>query len=133
MPGIPIVFGSAAFGSRPHCKVQSAGSARPFLDALERHGVGTVDTAQLYQGSEEILGEAGAGDRFVIDTKDPGGLARDGRAATTSDGVREGLETSLAKLKVGRVDVFYMHAPPEAELGAWLPGVDALHKQGERV
>lgn len=133
MSGIQIVFGSAAFGSRPHSKVKDAASAQPFLDALDRHGITTIDTAQLYQGSEEILGQASAGDKFILDTKDPGGFMPD--RAATSDAIRKDLEGSLAKLKAKQVDVFYIHAPPDetkSELGSWLPGVDALHKQGKR-
>ena len=59
-----IVFGGAAFGYH-----FDAVASKDILAALKKHGIDTIDTAQIYSTSEEILGELKAGEHFTIDTK----------------------------------------------------------------
>ena len=68
--GIPIVFGGAGIG--PGKAFPDADAAKPLLDALEAGGCKIIDTAQLYGGSEEVLGQVDAPKRFIIDTKHAG-------------------------------------------------------------
>jgi aryl-alcohol dehydrogenase-like predicted oxidoreductase len=50
---------------------------------LEEGGCDTIDTVRLYDNSEEWLGKTGAGKRFIVDSKTPGGFLGPG----TSTGV----------------------------------------------
>ncbi len=44
------------------------------FDVLEEFGIDTIDTAHLYGASQDLLGAAGAGKRFTIDSKAYGGF-----------------------------------------------------------
>ena len=69
---IPIIFGAYTIASE-----QSLGEPDTIVklfDLLESHKVTTIDTAEIYGNSEELLGQCGAGKRFVLDTKAPGGV-----------------------------------------------------------
>jgi aflatoxin B1 aldehyde reductase len=124
MAGLKIVFGGGAFISRetfPH--------PEEVLQALENNGVKNVDTAILYGQSETILGEQHAGERFILDTKSPGGF--DSGNALKPEVLKESAYNSLKTLKVKKVDIFYIHAPdsnfkPET----WLPTLNELYKDG---
>lgn len=42
------------------------------LDILQKESIESIDTAKIYPNSEDSLGNAGAAERFSIDTKLPG-------------------------------------------------------------
>lgn len=93
---------------------------------LTRHGVDTIDTAQLYGDSEKILGEAKAGEQFIIDTKTPGGFAPQNNTPDVI--IKNGHESSK---KLGAIDVFYIHSPSQNEPNAEvLSAVNELYKAG---
>lgn len=73
---------------------------REWLDVLEKEGIDTIDTAQVYGPSERLLGEAGASSRFIIDTKHCGG-AIPGQS-TMERVIARGLE-SIENLKTDSV------------------------------
>jgi aryl-alcohol dehydrogenase-like predicted oxidoreductase len=92
-------------------------------------GVTLIDTADIYTGSEEIIGKAIAGrrDQVVIATKF--GIVR---SLTSGEGpamngrpeyVRERIERSLTRLGIDHVDLYYQHrvdpdVPIEETVGA---------------
>ncbi|CAD0091772.1 unnamed protein product [Aureobasidium vineae] len=122
--GIKTVFGGGAVGYGAYKTVEEC---HDIFKILKAHNVDTIDTAQLYGDSEKILGEAKAGDQFIIDTKTPGGF---GPPANTAPDViiANGHESSK---KLGAIDVFYIHAPSQIEPNAEvLQAINELHKAG---
>lgn len=92
----------------------------------EKGNVKTIDTAALYGQSEEILGKAGAGKRFTLDTKLKGGFG-DG----SSKDVIQRESTNSKKMLGVDVDILYIHAPDhDTPLEETLAAVDAVHKSG---
>lgn len=77
------------------------------FNTLERHNVKELDTAYVYNKSEEILGEIGAPKKFSVSTKAPGF----GPGRMSKQNVLEGIETSLKRLGVSSVDIYYLHSP----------------------
>lgn len=96
--GIKIVFGGASIGTQ----YEGEEVIKGLLDKLVSLNVSTIDTAQLYGESEALLGQCGAGERFTLDTKAPGGF--DPGSGTEEAIVEKGLE-SLKKLKVDQVRI----------------------------
>lgn len=92
--GIKLVFGGGAIGNSFVDKTD----IDAVLDLLASGGVTTIDTAQLYGESETLLGNSNAGERFILDTKEPSGF----RPSPLEGLVDRGLE-SLKKLKVKQV------------------------------
>ncbi|KAH6974606.1 NADP-dependent oxidoreductase domain-containing protein [Ilyonectria sp. MPI-CAGE-AT-0026] len=120
--GLNIIFGAALFA------YSSVDVVQKWLELVEELGFKTIDTAQLYGASEELLGKAGAASRFTIDTKVPGALAPE---LTTGSYVISSGKQSLAKLGVDSVDVYYLHAPDRrVPLKDTLSGLNELYKQG---
>ena len=72
MPGIQYIFGGG--GIRAGRGFGDPKTLQEAFDVLEKNGCKKIDTAALYGESEEYLGKAKAGDRFVIDTKTKGGF-----------------------------------------------------------
>lgn len=62
----------------------------------------------MYDDSEELLGMAGAGEDFIIDSKIKGGFEP---GSAERSGVIDGVDLSLERLKIGKLDIFYIHAP----------------------
>ncbi|KAL5358586.1 NADP-dependent oxidoreductase domain-containing protein [Aspergillus floccosus] len=102
---------------------------REILDYLEEEGISTIDTAEVYFESEELLGEAGAAARFTVDTKVGGGLSQ---LEATEENVVTSVEASLQKLKTTCVDVLYIHCPDRrVPIKTTLAGINALYKSGK--
>lgn len=98
------------------------------FEILEKNGCKKIDTAALYGESEEYLGKAKAGDKFIIDTKTKGGFGGSGYASK---------ENVLAEGKHSRemlgcnVDVFYIHGPDgDTPIEKTLEGVNEVYKTG---
>jgi diketogulonate reductase-like aldo/keto reductase len=81
--GIKTVFGGGSVGFGVFKTVEEC---HEVFKILKAHGVETIDTAQLYGDSEKILGEAKAGEQFIIDTKTPGPRTRSSRTVTKAQG-----------------------------------------------
>ena len=73
------------------------------LDILHAKGIQTIDTAKIYDNSEELLGKAHAGSRFAINSKFPGGL---GPEPSTPESIVTSLNESLALLQIKQVSFF---------------------------
>jgi aflatoxin B1 aldehyde reductase len=121
--GIKTVFGGGSVGFGVFKTVEEC---HEVFKILKAHGVETIDTAQLYGDSEKILGEAKAGEQFIIDTKTPGGFSS--QPDTSDVIVKNGHESSKI---LGPIDVFYIHAPSKSEPNAdVLSAVNELYKAG---
>lgn len=129
MSGLTIVFGAGSIGDSPMANAHSAEEAKPYLDACKKHNVTHLDTAVIYPGSEKILGDANAGEDFVIDTKNPGGFYG---FHLTGESLISVHKNSLDSLKLDHVDVLYIHGPDEqADLADWLPAMNQLYQEGK--
>ncbi|KAH7303914.1 putative oxidoreductase [Stachybotrys elegans] len=126
--GINIIFGAAGYGENMESMgLDSHAIAQEQLQVLADEGITTLDTAELYQGSEAELAYQKAPERFVIHTKLKGGFApgRD-KAAIIAAG-----EESLRLLKVDQVDVLYIHAPDQqTPVLEQAQAYDVLYKKG---
>lgn len=122
--GVKLVFGGAAFMG----DTADLDSVIQFLNTLDELNITTIDTAEGYGPSEELLGKAGAASRFTIDTKQSSGFQG---PPSTKEVIVESGKTSLKKLQTDSVDVYYLHAPdPRVPLQDTLSGINELHKQG---
>jgi len=65
---------TSAASFNPGYAFRDLDAIKQVLDVLEKNGVKILDTTQRYGESERLLGEVGAGDRFIIDAKSAGGL-----------------------------------------------------------
>ena len=97
-----VIFGAAALGAMRQER------ADQLLEVLLRHGVNHLDTAADYGDSELRLAPwlAAHPDTFFLATK---------TAQRTGDGARAGLERSLERLGVDRVDLIQLHNLVEPE------------------
>lgn len=93
-----LVFGGGLFGAAPEWS--TAEQVEEFLQVLERNNVKTIDTAQVYGTSEELLGQTNAPKRFVIDTKFGAGFIPGG---STKEQVIKAGDESLQKLRTDSV------------------------------
>jgi aflatoxin B1 aldehyde reductase len=96
--GIKIIFGGG--GLRPERGFPDHHEVKKALDILEEEGIDTIDTARLYGPSETLLGQAGAGDRFILDTKVAGGFIK---GSLSKDGIKKSVEKSLGELRIKKV------------------------------
>ncbi|CAD0096552.1 unnamed protein product [Aureobasidium mustum] len=120
--GIKTVFGGATVGRA----FKTVEDCHDVFKTLKAFDVETIDTAQLYGESEKILGEAKAGEQFIIDTKTPGGFAPQNN--TPDIITKNGHESSKI---LGAIDVFYIHSPSQSEPNAEvLSAVNELYKAG---
>lgn len=92
--GIKIAFGGATWLFSPVEEVSQ------WLKLLEEAGIERIDTAELYGGSEETMGKAGAASKFTVDTKSPGGFID---KPCTKDIIVENCKASLRKLNTNSV------------------------------
>jgi aryl-alcohol dehydrogenase-like predicted oxidoreductase len=122
---VKIVFGGSAFSPNKGFTVEKTIEV---LNYLSSKGIKTIDTAEIYAGSEELLGEAGAVSLgFDIDTKV--GAGGSPVPATKENVIRSG-EVSLSKLKTKQVDVYYIHGfDKRVPLEETLEGINELHKK----
>ncbi|XP_048374969.1 aflatoxin B1 aldehyde reductase member 2 isoform X1 [Sphaerodactylus townsendi] len=124
------VLGTMEFGRRAGLEASGA-MVRAFL----QRGHCELDTAYMYAGgeSERILG--------TLLAAEPGG-ARAVKVATKAnpwegntlkeESVRSQLETSLQRLQMKSVDLFYLHAPDHGTpVEETLQACDKLHKEGK--
>lgn len=95
-------------------------------------GLNVIDTAECYQGSEELIGKTVADRRpdFFLFTKcgHPRGV---GSEDWSSSSLLESIERSLVRLKTDRVDLIQLHSCPEAVLRKG-DAIAALQKAREK-
>ncbi|KAJ7134172.1 NADP-dependent oxidoreductase domain-containing protein [Mycena filopes] len=125
-----LVFGSFTVGpgEAPAGAFRDEESITQVYKLLDEAGVTTIDTARAYGPSEEWLGKTGAGKRFILDSKTPGGLIA---GASTSETIPQHAKESVDLLKVDQLDIFYIHAPDASvPLEDQLLGVNIAYKAG---
>ncbi|KAF7557607.1 hypothetical protein G7Z17_g540 [Cylindrodendrum hubeiense] len=123
MSDIKIIFGALGEAWK------SDETGPKVLDILTKEGIKNIDTARIYEGSEELLGKRGAAQRFTIDTKHPGGWRSE---PATKANVLEIAEKSLGLIQTKQVDIYYLHSPDrKARLEDTLEGINELYKQGK--
>lgn len=106
----------------------SKDDAHKYLDVLKEHGVDELDTARIYEGSEEALGELRAPETFVIDTKARGFA----EGSLTRDSINQSIDESFRLLKVESVNIFYLHSPdPATLLEETLDTINSLYVKGK--
>jgi len=127
MSSIKVVFGGGpinpgrAFGDPDILK-------NKVFEVLKNGGCNTIDTANLYGKSEEILGQVQAALNFTIDTKARGGANPD-RGASYANTLAD---AQNSKEKLGsNVDVYYIHAPDSnVPLDETLLAINEIYKSG---
>lgn len=126
MAGIQYIFGGG--GIRAGRGFGDPSLLPEAFQILENNGCKKIDTAALYGESEEYLGKAKGGDKFVIDTKTKGGFGGKGHASK---------DIIIAEAKHSRemlgchVDVFYIHGPDsDTPLEDTLKGINEVFKTG---
>lgn len=102
-----ISLGAWQFGGKAYGAV-SEEDALSALDAFLEDGGNFIDTARGYGKSERVLGDwfrtRGHREDFVIASKTP---------KTEPADIRADLETTLRDLGTDRVELYYLHNPPE--------------------
>ena len=125
-----VVLGTMTIGGQMNEKDGEA-FIRRFLDS----GHNELDTAFIYQAgrTEEILGRILKGvdrGRFRVATK----AHPRAEGNLKKESVIRQLDTSLTRLGVDRVDLFYLHMPdPKTDFADTLDGLEKLHGQNKFV
>lgn len=124
--GIAIVYGAAPVGNSD--PFSTAEDVEKLYSVLLKHNVKEIDTAQLYEESENKLGETRAGERFTLQTKWAGGYYP---GWATHENIVNSATESMKKLGVKQVDIFYMHIPDsKTDISETLAGVQEAYQLG---
>ncbi|KAF2154244.1 Aldo/keto reductase [Myriangium duriaei CBS 260.36] len=105
---VKVVFG--LMGSGPHITAPAladAGGVQKFLDVCNKHKIRELDTAAAYKGSESLLGQVDAAQKFIVSTKAPAFSPH----SLASDKIISNCNKSLQDLKTDKVDIYYLHGP----------------------
>jgi aryl-alcohol dehydrogenase-like predicted oxidoreductase len=99
-----VIFGGGVFvtSSDEFSKPENIAQV---LDAIEGHGIKTIDTANAYAQCEEVLGQANATARFTVDTKYPGGMSQ---KLSTREVVVASARESLQALRTKSVRIYLL-------------------------
>ncbi|KAF2865743.1 NADP-dependent oxidoreductase domain-containing protein [Massariosphaeria phaeospora] len=123
---IKAVFGGASLN--PHGAFAKDEAVQEVFATLKKHGVLTLDTARLYEGSEETIGRIAGHEDFVIDTKIIGGFAP---GTAKKDAVISDAQDSLKRVQIKQFDILYLHAPDASiPIAETLEGINDVYKQG---
>ncbi|KAK9235000.1 NADP-dependent oxidoreductase domain-containing protein [Lipomyces kononenkoae] len=121
MNHVKLIFG--AFGFEKF----SSETSQAILAILEENNVMEIDTARIYGDSEQALFEAGAPERFIIDTKAPGFSS----GSLSKSSILAGAKKSLDSLGVQKVDTYFLHSPdPDTPLEETLSTIQELFEAG---
>jgi aflatoxin B1 aldehyde reductase len=102
--GIKIIFGAGGYGTYlESLGVDGHALAREQLAVLLEEGVTTIDTAELYEGSEAELAYQEAPKRFTIHSKVKGGFA----PGRDKDAIVEAGEGCLGRLGTTQVSFIF--------------------------
>jgi aflatoxin B1 aldehyde reductase len=126
---VKTVFGGGSFMSQGalgafNTKEKTAEA----MDTLLAAGVTTIDTARIYPGSEEQIGQQEKRTQFTIDTKVPGGFAP---GTAHKDTIVAHAKEALEKVNIKQFDILYIHSPDSnIPLDDTLAGINEAHKLG---
>ncbi|KAF7365148.1 Aldehyde reductase [Mycena venus] len=122
---VKIVYGGYVGTGTPYADNETL---EKIYKMLEEAGCENIDTARIYGDSEEWLGKTGAGKRFTIDSKAPGGLIP---GTCTGENILQFAKETVERLGVKSVDVYYLHAPDASlDLEDQLKGINEAYKAG---
>lgn len=126
---VKIVFG--LMGSAPHVSTPAladAAGVQKFLDVCHKHNVHELDTAAAYKGSEALLGEVHAADKFAVSTKAPAFSPH----SLEHDKIIANCNKSLKALETKKVDIYYLHGPDHSTpLEQQCDAIGKLHSEGK--
>lgn len=103
-----IGFGSAPVGFLATERSEAATLLGNLLD----QGINLIDTAAMYPGSEELIGDALAHRRreFVLVSKCGAGWNKPADSDWTAEGITRYVDRSLQRLKTDAIDVMLLHS-----------------------
>jgi aflatoxin B1 aldehyde reductase len=126
MSQIKIVFGGASLNPRGAFKDEQ--TVGELFSALHKAGVTTIDTARLYTGSEETIGQQPLRTSFTIDTKIKGGFEP---GSASKERIQSDAQASLSTVNIPHFDILYLHAPDDSvPLSETLKGINKVHEKG---
>ncbi|WP_406690047.1 aldo/keto reductase [Saccharopolyspora sp. ID03-671] len=119
VPGVEVPLSSLVLGTMTFGDTADAATAARMLDTALDAGINAVDTANGYAGgdTERILGELLPARRDRVSLATKAGMPHPDageHAPLSPKGLRAGLDGSLSRLGVERVDLFYLHQPDRA-------------------
>jgi len=137
----PLVFGGNVFG-------WTIDEQQSFtvLDAFVDHGFGAIDTADVYSAwapgnsggeSETIIGNwlksrPGLREKVTLFTKVGSDLGQPGQKGLSAKWITEAVESSLRRLGVDSIDVYFSHWPdPDVPYGETLGAYGKLLESGK--
>lgn len=127
MAPVPLTFGCASVytGGR----FETPGALNELFTVLREVGITRLDSAQLYDDCEVLLGKANvAAQSFTIDGKNPGVFIQ---GSLEPEKLRSGFHQSLRHLGVTKLDTYFVHGPdPALALAPWVEALDRLHREG---
>jgi aryl-alcohol dehydrogenase-like predicted oxidoreductase len=119
---VKLIFGTHTIPTFP-VEVQ-----KEFFSILKEYGIKDLDTAYIYAGSEQALGDIGAAKAYAIHTKAPGFAP----GSQKKDSIIATANESLKRLGVDQVDTYFLHSPdPETHIEDTLEGVQEVYKSGK--
>ncbi|KAL2811363.1 Aldo/keto reductase [Aspergillus granulosus] len=122
MATVQLIFGGGSFLN--DISNPSLADVESTLDKLHELQIKNIDTAVIYDNSEEYLGQSHASHRFAISTKYPCGFLPNG---SSKEDLLSSAEESLRKLQTDQLDVYYLHAPDRKRpIEALLKGINTL-------
>ena len=116
------IIGQGTWQLSPSRRAEAVAALQRGLD----DGMTHIDTAEMYAGAEEIVGEAIAGRRddvFLVSKVLPSHASR--------AGVIKACEKSLKRLGTDRLDCYLLHWPGSEPLAETIAGFDHLVRQGK--
>ncbi|KAK2768360.1 hypothetical protein FQN54_000214 [Arachnomyces sp. PD_36] len=101
---------------------------KEFWDILDAYGVDQLDTAHIYEGSEETLGKLEAAKKFKIDTKTPGFYPN----ALSRESILKAQKISFDRLKTDSVETYILHSPDkETPISETMDTIQELYEDGK--
>ncbi|GAA4872349.1 aldo/keto reductase [Saccharopolyspora cebuensis] len=119
VPGVEVPLSSLVLGTMTFGDTVDAAGAARMLDTALDAGITAVDTANGYAGgaTERMLGELLPSRRDRISLATKAGMPHPDageHSPLSPEGLRAGVDGSLSRLGVDRVDLFYLHQPDRA-------------------
>src|SRR6266478_3348283 len=142
MPKAPITnitFGTMTLGYRGYgARVHDAATAAAMLGAVLEFSHDQLDTCSVYGDGtcEQMLGDLRAAERFGIATRIPSGntpghVHSGNTRGHEPENLKRVFKESLARLKTGKVKIFYLVTPDSATpIESTLSAVKELHDEG---
>ncbi|KAI9248032.1 Aldo/keto reductase [Phascolomyces articulosus] len=129
MARMNIILGTMTFGKTQGSRITDTAVISNIIDKFGEFGYTELDTARVYcEGTtEEVLANLGAVNRFEIATK----VAPRTPGDHQPEKLKAFFYTSLERLNLKKVDIFYLHAPDHATpIEDTLGAVQELYEEG---